>query len=74
MYQVPDSEMGERLRWAVRMAGLEGREHTLTATLAAGWKQRLALGLRGAAPARECSFSMSRLRESIRFRGGSSGS
>ena len=44
MYQVPDSEMGERLRWVVRMAGLEGREHTLTATLAAGWKQRLALG------------------------------
>jgi ABC-2 type transport system ATP-binding protein len=44
MYQVPDSEMGGRLRWAVQMAGLEGREHTLTATLAAGWKQRLALG------------------------------
>jgi ABC-2 type transport system ATP-binding protein len=36
--------MGERLRWVVRMAGLEGRQHTLTATLAAGWKQRLALG------------------------------
>jgi ABC-2 type transport system ATP-binding protein len=44
MYQVPDSEMGERLRWAVQMAGLEGREHTLTTTLAVGWKQRLALG------------------------------
>jgi len=44
MYQVPDSEMGERSRWAVRMAGLEGREHTLTSTLAVGWKQRLALG------------------------------
>jgi ABC-2 type transport system ATP-binding protein len=44
MYQVPDSEMRERLPWAVRMAGLEGREHTLTATLAVGWKQRLALG------------------------------
>jgi ABC-2 type transport system ATP-binding protein len=26
------------------MAGLEGREHTLTSTLAVGWKQRLALG------------------------------
>jgi ABC-2 type transport system ATP-binding protein len=44
MYQVPDSEMGERLGWVVRMAGLEGRERTLTATLAVGWKQRLALG------------------------------
>lgn len=44
MYCVPDSEMGERLQWVVRMAGLEGRQHTLTATLAAGWKQRLALG------------------------------
>jgi ABC-2 type transport system ATP-binding protein len=44
MYQVADSEMGERLRWVVRMAGLEGRERTLTSTLAVGWKQRLALG------------------------------
>ncbi|MGA3125974.1 MAG: ABC transporter ATP-binding protein [Candidatus Korobacteraceae bacterium] len=44
MYQVPDLEMGERIRWVVRMAGLEGRERTLTATLAVGWKQRLALG------------------------------
>lgn len=44
MYQVPDSQLGERLRWAVRMAGLEGREHALTSTLAVGWKQRLALG------------------------------
>jgi ABC-2 type transport system ATP-binding protein len=44
MYQVPDLEMGERIRWVIRMAGLEGRERTLTATLAVGWKQRLALG------------------------------
>jgi ABC-2 type transport system ATP-binding protein len=44
MYQVPDSQMGERLRWVLQMAGLKGREHTLTSTLAAGWKQRLALG------------------------------
>ena len=44
MYEVPDSQIGERMRWAVRMAGLEGREHALTSTLAAGWKQRLALG------------------------------
>jgi ABC-2 type transport system ATP-binding protein len=26
------------------MAGLEGREDTLTANLSGGWKQRLALG------------------------------
>jgi ABC-2 type transport system ATP-binding protein len=44
MYQVPPAQMEERLRWAVRMAGLEGRERTLAATLAVGWKQRLALG------------------------------
>ena len=44
MYQVSGAEMDERLRWTVRMAGLEGRERALTATLAVGWKQRLALG------------------------------
>jgi ABC-2 type transport system ATP-binding protein len=44
MYQVADSEMRERIGWVVRMAGLEGRERTLTSTLAVGWKQRLALG------------------------------
>ncbi|HVJ04440.1 MAG TPA: ABC transporter ATP-binding protein [Candidatus Saccharimonadales bacterium] len=44
MYQVPDSEMAERLQWVIRMAGLEGREKALTSTLAVGWKQRLALG------------------------------
>jgi len=44
MYQVPDSEIGERIRWVLRMAGLEGRERALTSTLAVGWKQRLALG------------------------------
>jgi ABC-2 type transport system ATP-binding protein len=44
MYSVPDAEIDERLRWAVRMAGLEGREQALTSTLAVGWKQRLALG------------------------------
>jgi ABC-2 type transport system ATP-binding protein len=44
MYRVADAAMGERMQWVVRMAGLEGRQRTLTATLAAGWKQRLALG------------------------------
>ena len=32
------------MAWALRMAGLEGREQTLTRELAVGWKQRLALG------------------------------
>jgi ABC-2 type transport system ATP-binding protein len=44
MYQVADAQLRERMKWAVHMAGLEGRERVLTATLAVGWKQRLALG------------------------------
>ncbi len=44
MYSVPDRLLRERMAWVVRMAGLESRERTLTGTLAAGWKQRLALG------------------------------
>jgi len=34
----------ERLRFAIDMAGLTGQEDSLVATLAGGWKQRLALG------------------------------
>ncbi|TGU74256.1 ABC transporter ATP-binding protein [Geomonas terrae] len=44
MYGVNQGEAAERIAWAVDMAGLTGREHLLTGTLAAGWKQRLALG------------------------------
>ena len=44
IYGVPRGEMAERLRFAVDMAGLTGREDALVATLAGGWKQRLALG------------------------------
>lgn len=44
MYSVPASELSERIRWALRMAGLEGRENSPTGSLAVGWKQRLALG------------------------------
>lgn len=44
IYGVPRSEMASRLAYAVKMAGLGGREHALVATLAGGWKQRLALG------------------------------
>jgi ABC-2 type transport system ATP-binding protein len=44
LYSVPTKVLPERLAWALRMAGLEGREQTLTRALAVGWKQRLALG------------------------------
>ena len=44
MYSVNKAELKPRLDWAIEMAGLRGREKTLTGTLAAGWKQRLALG------------------------------
>ena len=33
-----------RKAWVVRMAGLAGRENTLTTELSGGWRQRLALG------------------------------
>jgi ABC-2 type transport system ATP-binding protein len=44
MYEVSPAVLPERVAWALEMAGLKGREKTMTATLAAGWKQRLALG------------------------------
>ena len=44
MYSVGSERLKERIDWAIDMAGLSGREHLLTGTLAAGWKQRLALG------------------------------
>jgi ABC-2 type transport system ATP-binding protein len=44
LYSVPGKVLSARLAWALRMAGLEGREQTLTRALATGWKQRLALG------------------------------
>ncbi len=44
VYGVSRAEIGERLRFAIDMAGLTGREDALVATLAGGWKQRLALG------------------------------
>ncbi len=44
LYSVPDEVLGERVEWALHMAGLEGRESAITGTLAGGWKQRLALG------------------------------
>jgi ABC-2 type transport system ATP-binding protein len=44
MYGVPASALGARIDWALEMAGLRGRESSLTGALAGGWKQRLALG------------------------------
>jgi ABC-2 type transport system ATP-binding protein len=44
IYGVRGARLAERISWALRMAGLEGREDTLTSALAGGWRQRLALG------------------------------
>jgi ABC-2 type transport system ATP-binding protein len=44
IYSVPRTELADRVRFAVDMAGLAGREKALVATLAGGWQQRLALG------------------------------
>lgn len=44
LYSVPARLARERIEWALEMAGLRGREQAITATLAGGWKQRLALG------------------------------
>ena len=44
IYGVRRADIAARLRFAVDMAGLTGREDALVATLAGGWKQRLALG------------------------------
>jgi ABC-2 type transport system ATP-binding protein len=44
IYGVPKGRYPERKAWILRMAGLKEREGSLTGELAAGWKQRLALG------------------------------
>jgi len=44
IYRVPRGELRERMRFAIEMAGLGGREKALVGTLAGGWQQRLALG------------------------------
>jgi ABC-2 type transport system ATP-binding protein len=43
IYGLSGRRLAERKSWAVRMAGLEGREHQPTRLLAGGWKQRLSL-------------------------------
>ena len=44
IYRVPRDELAVRMKFAIDMAGLGGREKALVATLAGGWQQRLALG------------------------------
>ena len=44
IYGLTPARINERLRWVVEMAGLAGRERSLTGELSGGWKQRLALG------------------------------
>lgn len=44
LYSVAKKDLPDRIAWALRMAGLEGREDAPTSSLPVGWKQRLALG------------------------------
>ena len=44
LYGVDRKRRAERKAWVLEMAGLRDKRNALTATLAAGWKQRLALG------------------------------
>jgi len=44
VYGISTSKLRERTAWALEMAGLRGREKSLTSELSGGWRQRLALG------------------------------
>ena len=44
VYGLPAKTIQSRLPWVLDLAGLKGRERSLTRTLSVGWKQRLALG------------------------------
>jgi ABC-2 type transport system ATP-binding protein len=44
IHGLSSDELHQRTAEIIQMAGLEGREDTLTASLSGGWKQRLALG------------------------------
>jgi len=44
IYGLTDAKIEARLKWAIGIAGLEGRENTLPRDLPGGFKQRLALG------------------------------
>jgi ABC-2 type transport system ATP-binding protein len=44
LYGLDDDRLARRKAFAIEMAGLHGRERSLTRDLAGGWRQRLALG------------------------------
>jgi ABC-2 type transport system ATP-binding protein len=44
IYGLDDARIAARREFVLDMAGLRGRDHTRTADLAGGWRQRLALG------------------------------
>jgi ABC-2 type transport system ATP-binding protein len=44
VYGLSKKTIEARLPWVLEMAGIRGRERSLTRTLSVGWKQRLALG------------------------------
>ncbi|MEE9400250.1 MAG: ATP-binding cassette domain-containing protein [Dehalococcoidales bacterium] len=44
LYGLSGSLLEERKKWVLDMAGLRGKEKTMTHELSGGWKQRLALG------------------------------
>jgi len=44
VYGLARTAVDSRLPWVLELAGLKGRERSLTRTLSVGWKQRLALG------------------------------
>ncbi|MFI5251598.1 MAG: ATP-binding cassette domain-containing protein [Bacteroidota bacterium] len=44
VYGLNENRIADRMAWVIEMAGLQGRENSLTKTLSGGWKQRLALG------------------------------
>lgn len=44
IHGLSSSIKNERKKWVLKMAGLEGREISLTKKLSGGWKQRLSLG------------------------------
>jgi ABC-2 type transport system ATP-binding protein len=44
IYGLDSKRLEERKRWALEMAGLQGKETVLAHALSGGWRQRLALG------------------------------
>jgi len=44
VYGLSRHSLREKMTWVLEMAGLKGRERSLTRELSVGWKQRLALG------------------------------